>query len=74
MQPEDLKALVTTTIPFGKYQGRAICDLPEDYLLWFAKKGFPPYRLGQLMELMLLIQTEGLDNLLEPLKKSIIRN
>jgi uncharacterized protein (DUF3820 family) len=36
-----LKKLVTVTMPYGKYKGRIIADLPEDYLNWFARKGFP---------------------------------
>ncbi len=41
MQPEDLEKLVTHTMPFGKYEGRLIADLPGPYLNWFAREGFP---------------------------------
>ncbi|MFX8043681.1 DUF3820 family protein, partial [Acinetobacter baumannii] len=42
MNPEDLQRLVTTQMPFGKYKGRLIADLPGHYLNWFAREGFPP--------------------------------
>lgn len=57
------------TMPFGKYQGRVLLDLPEEYLLWFAKKGFPKGELGLLMELMLEIQINGLESVLQPLRQ-----
>ncbi len=56
-------------MPFGKYQGRLIIDLPEEYLLWFAKKEFPKGELGLLMRLALEIKIEGLENLIDPLRK-----
>lgn len=69
MKPEDLLAVCQTRMPFGKYQGRYLCDLPEPYLLWFANKGFPKGRLGELMQLMLVIRENGLESLLAPLKQ-----
>jgi len=69
LKPEDLLSLVRVEIPFGKYRGRKIADLPENYLLWFANKGFPPGRIGELMQLMLVIQENGLESLLTPLRK-----
>ncbi|GGB06459.1 DUF3820 family protein [Agarivorans gilvus] len=55
-------------MPFGKYAGREIIRLPEEYLLWFAnKQGFPKGELGQLMALALEIQVAGLEKLLWPL-------
>ena len=56
-------------MPFGKYQGRRLIDVPEEYLLWMKKKGFPSGELGNLLELTLDIKIEGLDKLLQPLKK-----
>lgn len=51
--------------------GRVLIDLPEEYLLWFARKGeFPKGKLGMLMEMTLAIKIEGLDHLVKPLKKS----
>jgi uncharacterized protein len=63
-----LFALVRTTMPFGKYKGILICDLPEAYLIWFAHKGFPKDDLGDLMGLMTEIKCNGLEHLLDPLR------
>ncbi|NLY13488.1 MAG: DUF3820 family protein [Gammaproteobacteria bacterium] len=69
MQPKDLQRLVTTQMPFGKYQGRLIADLPGQYLNWFAREGFPKSDLGRLLELMHEIDHNGLSDLLTPLRK-----
>lgn len=68
MKPEALQLLVTRTMPFGKYQGRLIADLPGDYLAWFARKGFPHGELGALLALMHEIDHNGLADLLVPLR------
>lgn len=68
MQPKDLQRLVTTIMPFGKYQGRLIADLPGQYLNWFAREGFPKSDLGRLLELMHEIDHNGLSELLTPLR------
>jgi len=70
MNPEDLQRLVTTNMPFGKYKGRLIADLPGQYLNWFAREGFPKNELGRLLALMQEIDHNGLSPLLEPLRKS----
>ncbi len=67
---EDLVKLANWRMPFGKYQGRALIDLPEEYLLWFAKKGFPQGELGMLLQLCLELKIEGLDAMIRPLKQS----
>jgi uncharacterized protein len=64
----DLLALLKTPMPFGKYQGRALADLPEHYLVWFHQKGFPKGRLGHLLGLMYEIKLNGLEYLLKPLR------
>lgn len=69
MKPEDLQRLVTVAMPYGKYQGRLIADLPGAYLAWFARKGFPPGDLGNLLALMLELDHNGLRSLLDPLRK-----
>lgn len=69
MDPEQLEALVTTPMPFGKYKGRLIADLPGHYLNWFGRTGFPKGRLGQLLALMQELDHNGLSHLLVPLRK-----
>lgn len=61
--------LAQMKMPFGKYAGRALIDLPEPYLLWFQKQGFPEGELGVLLELCLAIKIEGLESLVKPLKQ-----
>nr|CBA28658.1 Uncharacterized protein ypeB [Curvibacter putative symbiont of Hydra magnipapillata] len=69
MQAEDLQKLVERTMPFGKYQGRLIADLPGDYLNWFARSGFPKSEIGRLLQLMHEIDHNGLSDLLTPLRQ-----
>ncbi len=70
MEKENLIEIANTVMPFGKYQGRVLIDLPEEYLLWFARKGeFPEGKLGMLMEMALAIKIEGLQDLLNPLRR-----
>lgn len=64
-----LLEIVSTQMPFGKYKGRLLCDLPEHYLLWFSQKGFPAGRLGMLMATVYEIKLNGLEYLLEKIKK-----
>jgi uncharacterized protein len=66
--PDMLLELVRTRMPFGKYQGRFLCDLPEPYLVWFRRKGFPPGKLGLQLSSLLEIKLNGLEYLLKPLK------
>lgn len=69
MKPEDLQLLVTREMPFGKYKGRLIADLPGNYLAWFAREGFPRNEIGRLLALMLEIDHNGLSALLQPLHR-----
>ncbi len=69
MKPEDLQLLVTREMPFGKYKGRRIADLPGNYLSWFAREGFPDGEIGRLLALMHEIDHNGLSSLLEPLRR-----
>ncbi len=68
--PEVLKQLVTFKMPYGRYQGLAICDIPEPYLVWYREKGFPEGRLGMLLSTMYEIKLNGLEFLLRPLRKN----
>ncbi|NOQ16852.1 MAG: hypothetical protein GQ581_07320 [Methyloprofundus sp.] len=56
-------------MPFGKYKGRIIADLPGPYLNWFAREGLPPGELGLLLALMQKMDHNGLKYLLDPLRK-----
>lgn len=69
MQIADLERLLTVNMPFGKYKGRLIADLPGHYLNWFAREGFPRGELGRLLALMHEMDHNGLRDLLEPLRK-----
>ena len=64
-----LTDLVSMRMPFGKYSGRVLCDLPEPYLVWFHQKGFPQGRLGMLLSVLYEIRLNGLEHLLKPLRK-----
>jgi len=68
MDPQLLKDLVTMQMPFGKYKGKILCDLPESYLVWFQSQGLPPGRLGQLIGTLYEIKLNGLEYLLQPLR------
>ena len=65
---EVLMQLVQTRMPFGKYKGTLICDLPDAYLEWFARKGFPAGKLGMQLNTMFEITSNGLRYLLLPLR------
>jgi len=66
-----LLTLVQMKMPFGKYKGVILCNLPVSYLEWFAKKGFPPGKLGMSLATLYEIKINGLEHLLQPLKKNI---
>ena len=64
-----LLQLVSMQMPFGKYKGRLLCNLPVSYLEWFQRKGFPEGKLGMLLQTIYEIKLNGLEYLLEPIKK-----
>ncbi|WBY02835.1 DUF3820 family protein [Ramlibacter tataouinensis] len=66
--PDSLELLVRTEMPYGKYKGTRIADLPGNYLNWFAREGFPAGQLGRLLALMHEIDHNGLRHLLQPLR------
>jgi len=70
MNPESLEKLAVMKMPFGKYAGRYLADLPGHYLAWFAREGFPKNELGQLLELMHTLDHNGLRGLLAPIQRA----
>ena len=69
LNAEDLQRLLTREMPYGKYKGRLIADLPGHYLNWFAREGFPKGEIGRLLALMHEIDHNGLSSLLDPLRR-----
>jgi len=69
MNQEYLLKLVSMNMPYGKYQGRLLADLPGHYLGWFAREGFPRGELGALLALMYELDHNALRHLLDPLRK-----
>jgi len=68
--PELLLQMVSMQMPYGKYKGMVLCDLPVAYLEWFQRKGFPDGKLGMLLESLYEIKSNGLDYLLVTLRKN----
>lgn len=67
--PAILLKLVSVRMPFGKYKDYILCDLPEQYVMWFHEKGFPRGELGVLLATLYEIKLNGLEYLLKPLRK-----
>ena len=70
INPQMLVELVRMRMPFGKYKNRILCDLPESYLVWFHRKGFPPGKIGMLLSALYEIKLNGLEYLLKPIRKT----
>ena len=70
LHAQQLLKLVVTPMPFGKYQGTLIADLPGNYLNWFARAGFPKGDIGRLLALMQELDHNGLKPLLDPLRSA----
>ena len=68
--PNLLIQLTQIQMPFGRYRGTLLCDLPVSYLEWFEQKGFPEGKLGILLQTIYEIKLNGLEYLLNPLRKS----
>lgn len=62
-----LQQAISQKMPFGKYAGRYLLELPEPYLVWFHSKGFPEGKLGQQLALMYEVKLNGLEGMLQPL-------
>jgi uncharacterized protein len=68
MNPETLLELAAARMPFGKYEGRRLIDLPEPYVIWFAGRGFPEGKLGRQLQAVHEIKVNGLEYLFDPLR------
>lgn len=68
MNENDLLDALNQTMPFGKYKGRKLIDLPEPYLVWFHSKGFPKGKLGEQLALMYEIKLNGLEGMVKSVK------
>jgi uncharacterized protein (DUF3820 family) len=66
--PNELEKLLTTLMPFGKYKGVSLIDLPEPYVVWFHSNGFPEGQLGHLLHLLYEIKLNGLEGLVTELR------
>lgn len=66
---QELIKLANTKMPFGKYEGRFLIDLPEYYLVWYKQKGFPKGKLGEQMALVFELQLNGLEDLVRNIRK-----
>jgi len=66
-----LLELAETRMPFGKYAGRRLIDLPEPYVVWFARQGFPEGKLGRQLQAIYEIKVNGLEQLFEPLRRLV---
>jgi uncharacterized protein (DUF3820 family) len=69
MNLETLPLLLEREMPFGKYKGRLLSDLPGHYLAWFSRQGWPKGELGALLALVYELDHNDLRHLLEPLRK-----
>lgn len=67
---EELLAAINQTMPFGKYKGRKLLELPEPYLVWFHQQGFPEGKLGKQLAMMYEVKLNGLEDMLRPLLDS----
>lgn len=66
----ELLSAAAMAMPFGKFKGRRLIDLPEPYVVWFKGQGFPAGLLGQRLALMYEIKANGLEKLIRPLLES----
>lgn len=66
--PDALRELARYRMPFGRYKGTRLVDLPEPYVVWYRQKGFPKGKLGKMLEAMYEIKLNGLEPLLDPFR------
>jgi len=68
-EQQQLLKLARYRMPFGKYKGLLLIDLPEPYVVWFSKKGFPQGELGLMLGMMYEIKLNGLEYLFKPFRE-----
>jgi len=68
MDPKQLIELIELEMPFGKYKGRLLIDLPEPYLVWLRQKGFPDGKIGTLLNLCYEVKLNGLEQMVKSIK------
>lgn len=71
---DDLLKLATWQMPFGRFNGRVLIELPEEYLFWFVDNGFPDGKLGFLMKLALELKANGADGVVREMAQAMARN
>lgn len=70
LQREKLIELAFYKMPFGKYKGQYLIDIPEPYYVWFKQKSFPEGKLGQMLEQMYEIKLNGLEGIIYNIKNN----
>ena len=73
-EKEYLLKFATMKMPFGKYAGSLLIDLPEPYVVWFHQKGFPKGQLGEMLGLLYEIKVNGLEYLFDPIRRALRGN
>jgi uncharacterized protein (DUF3820 family) len=68
VEAHELLELARMKMPFGKYAGRLLIDLPEPYVVWFSQNGFPRGKLGEMLRIVYEIKTNGLEYLFDPIR------
>ncbi|MEE4239926.1 MAG: DUF3820 family protein [Desulfopila sp.] len=66
-----LLELARYRMPFGRYAGLRLIDLPEPYVVWFSQKGYPEGKLGEMLQIVYEIKVNGLEYLFKPLRADI---
>jgi len=63
--------LATTKMPYGKYEGRFMIDLPEYYVLWYRNKGLPKGQIGEMLATVYELKINGLEYLVRNIQKQV---
>ncbi len=66
---EYLVKLANTKMPYGKYKGYDLINLPEHYIVWYHDKGFPKGKIGEMLGLVYELKLNGLEYLIHEIKK-----